>query len=363
MIKKPIFLLCQPSDVYFQWQIELFLDNNIELGVDNETHVLWFLPYDRLEQGWEPTLLTLQEKYKNKGNIRFFFFEDTKDILNNDIRKINYIPLLRPYCLKEHFKNNPELSKETFFYCDSDILLLNNLPFDKFNDENTCYLSYTGARYKGGNYLDLDYLIGKESQCIPEMQEMLKELNVPARLAEFCGITREIVELNDNGTGGAQYYLKNIDAQFWQDVYDSCIKIRPFLQKINQQAFLGNNPNEKENNGYQSFCTDMWAVLYNIWKRNMKTECPKELDFAWATDPIDKLGTVSILHNAGVSSNIMNMEGVDSFMFYKGLYANNDRIPYLEPFNLKLVTPKYCTFFYAQMLLKLKDKGIFNKNN
>lgn len=353
---KPIFLSAAPSDAYFCWQVELFLDNNIDQGIDNETHLLWFLPHDRLDIGWEPALAKLKAKYKDQPQIKFFFFEDTEDILNKDIRKINYIPLLRPYCLREHFKNNQWLSKENIFYHDADILLVRPIDFQSIDkDANTCYLSYTGARFKGGNYLDIDYLQGKEEQAITELKEELKRMDVISIMAEFCNTTKEDVIANNNGVGGAQYLLKNIDYEFWDDVYNSCKKLRPFLMNVNQEFFKGRSSGERENNGYQSFCTDMWAVLYNIWARGMKTECPSELDFAWATDPIEKLETVNIFHNAGVSSPVMNLNGQDEIMFWKGAYANNDRIPYLEKDKLMLVTDKYCTSFYTNKLLTLRN--------
>lgn len=51
----------------------------------------------------------------------------------------------------------------------------------------------------------------------------------------------------------------------------------------------------------------MWATTWEFWRHGIKTLVVKELDFAWATDIVQKLDKVSILHNAGVTSNAGNL--------------------------------------------------------
>ena len=59
----------------------------------------------------------------------------------------------------------------------------------------------------------------------------------------------------------------------------------------------------------------MWAVLWNLWKRKKDTRIVKEMDFTWATTPINEWHQKAIYHNAGVTNST---EG----MFYKGEYIN-----------------------------------------
>lgn len=307
----------QPADSTFCWMVDVFLDNNIKIGEDSETHLLWFLPSDQLQVGWNPHVKKLEEKYKEYPNIKFFYFEDKEDILNNYIGKINYIPLLRPYCLREHFNNNPHLSKEAIFYCDCDILFTKKFPFEKYLEDDTCYLSNTAS------YLNLAYLEGKIEQS--DKKEFLRKESVVERLATQLGISRDIIVKNDEGTGGAQYLLKNIGGNFWNDVFEACLIIRPYLQRINRKYFAS------ESAGYQSWCADMWAVLYMLWKREYKTECPKDFDFAWATSPISLIDEVYIMHNAGVTGKTMEMNGETAIMFFKGLYSGREMVNLIMP--------------------------------
>jgi hypothetical protein len=114
-----------------------------------------------------------------------------------------------------------------------------------------------------------------------------------------------------------------------------------------------------ENAGFQSWCADMWAVLWNLWLRNQETKVVPELAFAWSTDPIVKLKSHTILHNAGVTSPMMDSVP----MFYKGKYhmgsdptkdAHLDVILNNEKSKLK------CNWHYANKLNELKNKYKLN---
>ena len=84
----------------------------------------------------------------------------------------------------------------------------------------------------------------------------------------------------------------------------------------------------------------MWAILWTAWKRGKQTIVANELDFTWATDPIEKWYLNSIFHNAGVVNN-------SSGMFYKGDYINKSP----KDSNLSL-DPKKASYNYYQMLQK-----------
>ena len=340
MSSKPIFLNVSSDDTLFVWQQDAFLDNNVKLGYDNETHVILFKPADRQE--WNQKFFDLQEKYKEYSNIKFFFYEDTDNLLQT-IRSIGYIPLLRPYCLKKHFNKYPELSKEVIFYHDCDILFTKKFDFSPYMQDDTCYLSNTVG------YLGYDYWIGKMDQAIPEKVEQLKEINPIGKLAEALGISLDIMKENDGGVGGAQYLLKNIDAEFWDDVMRACITARPYLLMLNKEFFTS------EAAGWQSWTADMIAVLWNLWKRGQKTATPKEFDFAWGTDLIERLQEVFIYHNAGISATQMELHGKMETVFYKGKYAPKNESPHNDIAYLKSVSPKYCNGWYAQKLLEVKN--------
>ena len=113
-----------------------------------------------------------------------------------------------------------------------------------------------------------------------------------------------------------------------------------------------------ENAGFQSWCADMWALLWQLWKREQETKIVPELEFAWGTDSINKLNSCSIYHNAGVVSDDMGYPA-----FYKGKY-HMGKDPFQDP-HIEIVynseqSKKYCTHFYVTKMLELKNKYNLN---
>lgn len=354
MEKEVIFISAQPDDNRFVTEIELFVENNLNLGIMNETHLLWFIPEDRLSKGLNPLVSKLARKFKEYSHIKFFVYEDT-DSLMNRVRRIAYIPLLRPYSLSKHFKKFPELKDRAIFYHDSDIILVRPIDWSPLLENDTCHLSYTGGRFKGGNYIDVTYLDNKINQCRPELVDQLKELRVIETMASFADITEDIIRENNSGTGGAQYLLKGIDYKFWDDVLETCMEMKPYLSIVNQNFFPGDTPIERENNGFQAYCTDMWAVLYNLWRRGKKTECPKVLDFSWATDSIEDLGYKNILHNAGVPSETIDVGDERVNLFFKSRYSNNNLSPHSDKEHTDKVDKRYASYYYVSRLKEIKE--------
>jgi len=125
---------------------------------------------------------------------------------------------------------------------------------------------------------------------------------VLANVAKICETTREAVALNSPNIGGAQYLLKNISSQFWTDCFNRCCEMKTYLEDINRNFFPGNTFQEKEDKGIQSFCTDMWTLLFSLIGEGKEIRAPKELDFAWSTDLKERANDCFIIHNAGVTS-------------------------------------------------------------
>jgi len=214
---------------------------------------------------------------------------------------------------------------------------------DKYLDDDVHYLSDTNS------YINATYFDSKVRDVIPEKLEEYKARDILAELTSLIGIDRATCEANNDHSGGAQYLLKNMDSAFWSKVMNDCILIRTYLQKINREFFLS------EDAGFQSWCADMWAVLWNLWLRNQKTMVIPELNFAWSTDPIDKLETTTIMHNAGIVSETGN--GYPAF--YKGKYhmgANPMLDTQIDTVLQNENSQKYCTWFYAKKLKELNEK-------
>ena len=275
----------------------------------------------------------------------FNFYKDEE----NDVSKLLgiYIPVLRPWLLWKYFKENPEMSEKAIFYCDSDILFTDKFDIEKFLEDDVNYLSDTNS------YINAKYFDSKVNQVLPEKLEEYKNRDILSEIASVIGIDREIAEANNEHSGGAQYLLKNIDYNFWSKVMNDCILIRTYLQKVNREFF------KNESEGFQSWCADMWAVLWNLWLRDQETKVTPELDFAWGSDPISKLDRCSIYHNAG----IVAVEQAGMPCFFKGKYhsgADPMKDPHLDVVLNNEKSKQYCTWYYASAVNNIKQKYNLN---
>ena len=339
MSKELKFICAQPDDVYYTWQVHLWLESLKELGHSDKAIVLIFIPNFRdKNEKWQQVIDLYPE-------AEFHFYKDEKNEISHRLGV--YIPVLRPWCLMNYFKTHPEMKEKAVLYCDSDILFTEKFDVSKFTEDETCYLSDTNS------YINASYFDSKTKDVLPEKLEEYKTLDVLAQLTSLIGIDRATCEKNNLHSGGAQYLLKNIDGAFWEKVLKDCLIIRMYLQNINRNFF------SSEDKGFQSWCADMWAVLWNLWLREQETKVVPELDFAWATDNINKLETTTIYHNAGVTGDYIG----DFPAFYKGKYHTGKdpmQDPHLEVVYNHEKSKNYCTHFYTTKLIELKNKYNLN---
>lgn len=317
-----IFLSCQPHDLYFQWQIEVQIVNFREFGISDRMQiVVWYPKGVRLDR-W----MQLQRKYPE---VRIFLYED------EGVNLRLYIPQIRPHTLKKHFERyKDELKDKVIFYHDSDIIF-NYLPdFEELVQGDICWQSDTSS------YLDWYYLRRKEAQGkVPDYEAI-------DLLCSIGGISRETLKGYAKKTGGAQCILKNIDADFWADIEQQVLRIRhefywgepknPNIGSVNHRYF------RNENEGFQSWCADMWALNFALWKRGIKTDITPELDFSWATGTAEDFLSKPIFHNAGVTKT-------DAGVFYKGDWK--DKNPIGKDIT---VSPSKASWYYVEAINAVK---------
>ena len=332
------YISCQPDDNYYTWQVHLWLESLKNRGESDKAIVLVFTPnYREKNEKWKQVVDLYPE-------AEFHFYKDEHDV--SSLLGI-YIPVLRPYTLWRHWKEHPELSDKAIFYCDSDVLFTQHFDIQQFIDDDVCYLSDTNS------YINAKYFDSKVEQVLPDKLEEYKTRDVLAEIGSVVGISREEAEANNDHSGGAQYFLKNIDTAFWSKVMNDCILIRSYLQKINREYF------ESEDKGFQSWCADMWAVLWNLWVKEKEVKVIPEMGFSWSPDPIEKLETHPILHNAGIVGT--QMDGYACF--YKGKYHTGQDPTKDEHLDVILNDEKSktrCTWYYANELKKLSNKYNLN---
>lgn len=348
MKKELIYITCCPIDTYFSWQVLLWLQSLKDVGESDKAHVLLYHPKGReVPKEWSKIEQLFPE-------VRIKKYEDVT--LRNLLPL--YIPVLRPFLMSNYLAENPELCNKAIFYCDSDVLFTRKVDVDKYLDDDASYLSDTVG------YIGAEYIQGKKKDVLPKKAKEFEKRDILDEMCKLIGVSKEVAIANQSSSGGAQYLLKGTDAKFWEKVMKDCIVIKLHLDAVNRQFF------ENGNIGYQSWCADMWAVLYNLWHRGYETKVVPEMNFAWATDPIEKLQDVAILHNAGVTNeeNLRSTQKgpdgknlvVNAPAFYKGKFVNGTspwhNMGYLYNILTNEYSKKYCTHYYTDFLIKQKDK-------
>ena len=293
------YICAQPGELYFCWQIDVMIHSFINVGIEQKKIDIIFSDFKKDIEYY----LELKYKYPE---VNFHIYPDTR-------KDIKYVSSIRPHILKKHFKKHWWKYRGTFLYHDCDIVLTKPLELgtkisgcDPYN-----YLSNTKS------YIGYEYILSKGKDVLDLM-------------CEIADINKELLKINQDNSGGAQYLLKDINAEFWE-------KVETDSENLYYNVFRLNNKKKKQNKEYhplQIWCADMWALLWNLWKEHKPTKIIKELDFVWPNEPYESIQTKSIIHNAGVTNN-------ENKMFYKRDYVS--RLPNL---NLYVDENKASYFYY-----------------
>lgn len=316
-----IFISAQPDQVYFHWQVEVYMHQFSKHGIGDKCYAVFGYTGD----GPSQYIVNLAKRY----NIVWYKDERKVDVPNF------YIPSIRPHILKKFFKDRPELGKNVFYH-DSDVFLVKLPPFEEMLKDDVAYLSDTVS------YISYDY-IEEVSKRYKQTYPDLPENDILTKMCECVGIPEDLVKVNNKNAGGAQYLLKDIDGSYWEDIENTCYKLYTLLK--------GYEINYPIHHHIQSWTTDMWAVLWHYWKRGKKTAIHRGLDFSWATDNINNYHQKNIFHLAGVT------ETSPKDVFFKGAYTNRNVIDEYRR-NRKLfdnISPNSSTFEYVKMIKDLVD--------
>ena len=299
------FICAQPANLYYAWQVEVMLNNFLETGINlNEVDVVCCA--DSPPKEWQALA--------NNYAARFFFYPDTRE-------SKRYISSIRPNILKQHFTAHPYLSNEPLLYHDCDIVFTKMVNWQQFEVDDIWYGSDT--RW----YINYDYIISKGQDVFDKM-------------VEIADINPQLVIDNNENSIGAQYILKRVDAGYWADVERDSERLYKEINHLSNQK----KKYDPKYHELQIWCADMWAVLWNIWKRGHVTRCHDDLQFSWATSTEDEYYQFNIMHNAGVTS-------VKSGLFYKAAYFSS--LPYNQNLEIKENTASKKYYEWIQRVEKV----------
>lgn len=332
------FICAQPDDAYYTWQVHTWLESLRNIGQSDKAIVLIFTPsFRERNEKWDQIVNLYPE-------AEFVFYKDEHKVSN--LLGI-YIPVLRPYVLMRYFNDHPEMVSKAVFYCDSDVVFTDKFDISAFIDDDICYVSDTNS------YINASYFDSKIKDVKPEKLDLYKMRDVLSEVTSLIGVNRDIAEKNNEHSGGAQYLLKGIEGSFWKKVINDCLFIKTYLGNINKEFF------ESESKGFQSWCADMWAVLWNLWLREQEVKVIPEMEFSWSSDSITKLERTGILHNAGI---VGNSQG-EIPTFYKGLY-HSGKNPFDDPHFYEVLnsdlSKTLCNHYYVSRMFDVKQKYNLN---
>jgi len=284
------YICVQPRLLYYAWQVEVMINNFIkhEINPNNIDILVAWNPND-LTTSVQANVDAWDKLATHYNNVRFFFYQDTRQ------QPIYYISSVRPNILKQHFKAHPELESEAIFYHDCDIVFTKSPNWNQFLHDRIWYLSNTNS------YINYDYIVSKGQ-------------DVYNKMCEIVGMNPLVPKLMNSNSGGAQYILKNVDADYWEKVEKDSEQLFYHITQLNNQKVAA----DPSHHALQIWCADMWAVLWNGWLLGNETKVVPEMNFSWATDNVKRWEETTIFHNAGVT-------GIGSH-FYKGVYQN--QLPY-----------------------------------
>lgn len=282
LLRQLRFVCAQPATTYYAWQVEVMLNNFIEMGVNpNNIDIVCWKQNGDIPEEWS--------KLANSYPARFLFYDDTRETKH-------YISSIRPNILKQHWERFPELKWDAIFYHDCDIIFTKPIQqwiTEEMIGDNEWYGSDT--RW----YIAHSYIMGKGEDVLDKM-------------CEIVDIPKQMIEENEMNAIGAQYLMKDIDYDFWENVERDSENLFKDITALNNQK-KGIDPSYHE---LQIWCADMWAVLWNGWKLGAQTNCHPNFDFSWGTSTENDYHKLNIMHNAGV---VTSTDG----LFYKANYMNS----------------------------------------
>ena len=163
-------------------------------------------------------------------------------------------------------------------------------------------------------------------------------------LCSIVKISPETVERNQDGSGGAQYLMKGVTANYWKTVAEDTLSMYKYMADRENYERTTLRPGDYYN-PIQKWCADMWAVLWGAWKIGSQTIVTPDLDFSWGTSSLDDYNKCNIMHNAGVTDDRK------SELFYKPDFR--DKSPFDS--DLSYVHPDCASAKYVEAIQYAKS--------
>ncbi|WP_165490009.1 hypothetical protein [Propioniciclava sinopodophylli] len=257
------FLIPLPDHPYYLWQMLVQTTHLREMGYEENTHylVVYFdgAPTEQLRTFFE------------SDDLRCYLhaYPDTRE-------DRSYGPSMKPWLLAQFFDQFPEEGRKAFNYLDPDVLFTRPMDFSPFERENGCwYGSDTGS------YTSASYIRSKGEQLFLD-------------LCLIAEVDPDLVLAHDHNSIGAQYFIKQTDAEFWRHVERTSVAAHRHMVETAEQY----HP-EGHEHPIQAWCAEMYMQQFATVRAGITPIASPLMDFHWADAPADKWAEKAYFHNAG----------------------------------------------------------------
>lgn len=308
------YICCQPALPYYEWQVEVVINNFIKMGIDSKNiDIVCAINGGEIPKEWQ----MLQDSYP----VNFHFYNDTRE-------DKGYIPSIYFNMMKQYVAQHPQSPDDIFFIHDSDIIFTKAPDFRSMLNNDSWYLSDTNS------YINYYYIQSKGNDIYEKM-------------CDIVGIDKRIPKIMNSNSGGAQYIVKNTTFEFWDKVEKDSVALYQMFNEM-EPSYI---PRQQPDYPIQKWTAGMWSFLWNAWYFGHETIVDDRLGFAWVTDNKSTIDNHVILHNSGVTDS-------STGLFYKGNYIN--KLPYGEILD---VNEEKASYFYWKEVLETGKKSIFMQDN
>lgn len=288
------YIMSQTTTTKFRWQLKIAIGNLLSLDVPKEDIFVVLIEAPDGDPDTEKDIRSLGV------NVETYKFPSS-------FTRYGYIPMVKPYGLYKYFSGHPEDVPYTYMYQDSDVI------YRELIDEST--LSVDATHWTGSDtasYVGLDYIKSKGE-------------DLPQKMADACDIDVSIIENIGENAPGAQIIMNSPDPEWFKDSYEYCQKLYKELADLEpiykEKYKLEGNPDEYP---IQKWAAQMWTDLWFPAQGGITWSIDHQLDFCFATDTKERMDTLKIYHDAGVTAD-------DKTHFYKGGYEHSE--PFGEDFS------------------------------
>ena len=258
------FIIPFPDVPYYLWMVLVQINNFRRMGYEVDTHFIGFY------FGSGPSEILL--KMVNSDNVKANFH-----LYPDDRPDKTYPASSKPRMMKNYFRDFPDEKENIYMYLDPDVIFLKQFDFEPFIHDNIWYES------DASSYLNSTYIKSKGDGLLEEM-------------CDVVGISPEMVIENDKNAGGAQYILKNLTADYWEEVELSSIDL---YKKMKETEKKYHPPGQDF--PIQAWTSEMWTQNWVAWTKGIQTKIVSEMHFHWANHRMADINH-SIFHNAGVAT-------------------------------------------------------------